>query len=161
MGKKSRNRRAAAVDPPRGGAAGSQVGGRSAPERRRQSPLAATSAGALGIYLGVPFGLGLLALGLLDFLRADPLPWLLALAVCLAGALEVALCWMTRARSRAAWSFAVALNGTLTLGFLFGAPKIRDTLAWPIGLAILPALVALLVTCFLAAAASDISSRSA
>ncbi|HYU14717.1 MAG TPA: hypothetical protein VEL05_01545 [Candidatus Acidoferrum sp.] len=158
MGKKSRNRRvAAAVEQPRGGA--NRAAGGHAPHAHRPEPLAASSSGAIAVYIGVPFGLALLILGLAGGLRADPLPSPLVIALCLAGALEAVLCWRTLYRSRVAWSFAVALSGTLTMAFLFGSPKVRDTIAVPIGVAVVPALVALLVTCLLAAAASEISSR--
>jgi hypothetical protein len=159
MGKKNRKRPAAtpvgsrptatSVEPPRPAARPASKG-----------PLPAASAGAMGAYIGIAIGVGFLVLAALGGLRADPLPTPLVLALLLSGAFEVALCWQTIQRSRVAWSFAVALSGTVTLATLFGAPKIRDALGVPIMLAVLPSLIAAVATVLLAMAAEEISSRS-
>lgn len=156
MAKKSKKRRtgAAAVEPPRAEA-------RQAPRtEERRKPLAPTSAGAMGAYLGMAFGFSLLGLGIIGGLRAERLPIPLIIALCLAGPLEVWLCWQVLRRSRVAWSFAVALSGTASLVCLFSSPKIRDALALPIGLAVLPAVIAGVVAWLLASASADVSSRS-
>lgn len=49
-------------------------------------------------------------------------------AVILFGVIEGACCLFSMQGSRTAWSFALALNGTMTVVFLFGAPRMRDAL---------------------------------
>jgi len=157
MAKKSKKRRtgAAAVEPPR--AEAKQAAPRT---EERRKPLAPTSAGAMGAYLGMAFGFSLLGLGIIGGLRAERLPIPLIIALCMAGPLLVWLCWQVLRRSRVAWSFAVALSGTASLVCLFSSPKIRDALALPIALAVLPAVIAGVVAWLLASASADVSSRS-
>jgi hypothetical protein len=153
MAKRSQKKRADAVEAPR-------------PEPKREpavtkrKPLPPVSSGAFGSYLGIAFGLTLLGLGALGALGAVDLPNPLIVSLFIAGPLHMALCWQALHRSRAAWSFAIALSGTAALVFLFSAPKIRDALGLPIGAAILPSFVALVMTWLLASAASEVSSRT-
>jgi hypothetical protein len=125
-----------------------------------REPLAPASVGAIGAYLGMAFGLTLFVLGILGTMRADTLPIPLLVALFLAGPLQTGLCWQVLRRSRTAWSFAVALSGTAALVCLFSAPKLRDALGLSIGIAILPSLVAAVVTWLLVSAASDVAQRS-
>ncbi len=157
MGKRSQKRRAAAVEtPPR-----TETRRRAAPEApKAREPLPAGSTGAFGAYLGMAFGLTLLILGVMGAIGTVDLPLPLILALCFAGPLQGALCWKALHRSRVAWSFAVALSGTAALVCLFSAPKIRDALGLSIGMAILPAVVALVVCWLLSTAGSAIASRS-
>jgi hypothetical protein len=156
MGKQSKKRRAPAVEPPRTEVRGQPAASASHP----RSPLPATSPGAIGSYLGMGIGFGLLVLGVLGQLRSDPLPFALVLAMCLFGALECVVSWLTIRRQRVAWSFAVSLSGTMALACLFGAPKIRDAMDVGIGLAVMPSLLAAVTTVLLAMAADAISARS-
>jgi hypothetical protein len=152
MGKKNRKRPAAtAVEPPRPAVK---------PAAAAKGPLAAGSVGAIGAYIGIAIGVGFLILAALGGMRSDPLPTPLIIALVVGGAAEVVLCWRTIQRSRIAWSFAVALSGTVTLATLFGAPKIRDAMSVPITIAVLPSLIALLATVLMAMAAEEISARS-
>jgi hypothetical protein len=130
------------------------------PAATKRKPLPPVSSGAVGSYLGIAFGLTLLGLGLLGALGAVDLPVPLIVSLFLTGPLQMALCWQALHRSRAAWSFAIALSGTAALVFLFSAPKIRDALGLPIGAAVLPSFVALVITWLLASAASEVSSRT-
>lgn len=151
MGKKNRKRQAAtAVEPPRP----------AAKPAASKGPLPAASVGAVGAYIGIAIGVGFLILAGLGGLRSDPLPTPLIIALVVGGGFEVALCWRTIQRSRVAWSFAVALSGTVALATLFGAPKIRDAMAVPITIAVLPSLIAVLATVLMAMAAEEISARS-
>jgi len=127
------------------------------PRKRRLAP---GSPGAVGTYIGMVFGVGLLVLGISSGFRAEPLPVPLIIALCLAGVLEALLCWQTLARSRVAWSFAVTLSGTAGLVCLFGAPKIRDVMGVSFFLAMLPVVVAASVTILLGVAAEDVAARS-
>ena len=152
MGKQSRKRRTAAVEPP---AVESQAGAVGSARR----PLASGSPGAIGAYLGIAIGIGFLILAVIGSVRSDPLPPALVIGMLVAGGFEAALCWRTIQRSRVAWSFAVALSGTVALATLFGAPKIRDAMAVPIFVAVLPALLAVTATVLLAMAEEELSSR--
>ena len=154
MAKRSQKRRAGAVEAPR------QESKRAPEAAAKRQPLPPVSAGALGSYLGMALGLTLLGLGAMGAVGSVDLPGPLIIALFLGGPLQMALCWQALHRSRAAWSFATALSGTAALVFLFSAPKIRDALGLPIGAAILPCFVALVVTWLLASAASQLSSRN-
>ena len=156
MGKQSKKRRAPAVEPPRAAVRPPPTAGAGHP----RGPLSATSPGAIGAYLGMGIGLGLLVLGVLGGLRTDPLPFALVLAMCLFGAMEGVVSWLTIRRQRIAWSFAVSISGTMALACLFGAPKIRDAMEVGIGLAVLPSLLSAVTTVLLAMAADEISARS-
>ena len=87
-------------------------------------------------------------------------------AVTLCGVIEGVVCLFALQRSRAAWSFGLALNGTLTVVFLFGAPRMRDALdraAWvtdrigdvPLLLGFVPAVVFAATTALLALASDE------
>jgi hypothetical protein len=154
MAKRSQKKRAEAVQPQR------REPSREPAAAPRRKPLSPASSGAVGSYLGIAFGLTLLGLGGMAALGGVDLPVPLIVTLFLTGPLQMALCWQVLHRSRAAWSFAVALSGTAALVFLFSAPKIRDALGLPIGAAILPSFVALVVTWLLATAASQLSARS-
>ncbi len=160
MGKRSQKRKVAAVETP-------QVETRTQTRRRAhaatqqpRTPLPPGSSGAFGAYLGMAFGLTLVTLAAMGAIGKVDLPVPLILALFLAGPLEGVLCWKVLHRSRAAWSFAVALSGTTALVCLFSAPKIRDALGLSIGMAILPAAIALVVCWLLATAAAAIAART-
>jgi hypothetical protein len=159
MAKRTQKKRAGAAESPAPARAGRAVRAPAAAPAPRQ-PLPPGSSAAAGAYLGIAFGLALIVLGLLGAARAQTLPIPLIVALLIAGPLQAALCWKVLRRSRVAWSFAVALSGTAALVCLFSAPKIRDELGLTIALAILPSLVALVVTCLLAAAAQEMTSSS-
>jgi hypothetical protein len=78
------------------------------------------------------------------------------LAVLLAGGLELLLSWKTLRRSRAAWAFALSLNGTLSAVFLFGAPQLRDAYDISMIVGMLPAVGFGVVTTLLAMGSEDI-----
>ena len=86
-------------------------------------------------------------------------------AVVLCGVIEGVASLYALQHNRAAWSFGLAINGTLTVVFLFGAPRMRDALdraAWitdrigdvPLILGFIPA-VAFAATTTLLALGSD------
>ena len=159
MGKRSQKRKVAAVETPRVETR-TEARRRAAAVPQSRAPLPAASAGAFGAYLGMAFGLTLLILAAVGAAGKVDLPMPLVLALLMAGPLLGALCWKALHRSRVAWSFAVALSGTAALVCLFSAPKIRDALGLSIGMAILPAAVALVVCWLLSTASAAVSSRS-
>jgi hypothetical protein len=83
----------------------------------------------------------------------SPMP--LKFALLAAGVIEAVTCYYTLLRNRVAWSFALALNGTLSLVFLLGAPKVRD--AWDISLALgfVPAALFIAIACLLGATSDE------
>jgi len=102
--------------------------------------IATRSPGCYGAALGIVAGITCFGYGLVTaFDEASALPFALAFAV--GGFLDAALCFFAVRCSRAAWSFAIALNGTACLIFLFGAPQVRDGLEIPGAAALLPCLV--------------------
>jgi threonine/homoserine efflux transporter RhtA len=105
--------------------------------------------------LGGLVGVGLFGLGLsLLFRSATPnLP--LGIAVLILGFLETVLAWYAVKRSRPAWAFALSVNGTSLLVFLFGAPKVRDASGLPIGVALIPPVVFAVVLALYAMSADE------
>jgi integral membrane sensor domain MASE1 len=122
----------------------------------RLPPLRTQSPGGMGAVLAMLLGVGLLILGLAGIFRDDPLPMPLTIALCLVGAIEAGLGWLTLLRMRAAWAFATAIAGTAGTAFFFSAPKIRDALEIGLGVALVPALVGATTCILLAMAAPDI-----
>lgn len=87
-------------------------------------------------------------------------------AVVLSASIEGVCCLFALQRNRTAWSFGLALNGTMTVVFLFGAPRMRDALdraSWvadrigevPLVLGFLPAVVFAATTTLLAMSAKE------
>jgi hypothetical protein len=99
-----------------------------------------TDAGRYGCYLAIATGVGMFGLGIyLLVLGASAMP--LKVTLLLLGTANAALGILALGLNRIAWSFALSLNATLGVVFLFGAPKIRDTADIMIGWAIAPAFV--------------------
>jgi hypothetical protein len=91
-----------------------------------RSVLAAKSPARFGSYLGAIAGIVLAGFALRMLFGGSDMPVPFQVAVLLAGGLQVLLCGLTLRRNRAAWAFALSLNGTLAAIFLFGAPQLRD-----------------------------------
>ena len=126
-------------------------------DSRMRTTLSIASTGWWGALVGIGLGLALFALGLATALRADPMPLPLTIALCVAGALEASLCWLTMRRVRVAWAFATAIGGTAAVVFLFSAPKIRDALEVSLAVALVPAAIGAIVATLLATAAGEMS----
>lgn len=121
----------------------------------RSSILPSNSPARVGCYLGLIAALGLLGSALHLISSGSPSAMPLKLAILAAGVIEAASCYYAILRNRAAWSFAIALNGTLSIVFLLGAPKIRD--AWEISLALgfVPAALFIMITSLLGATSDE------
>jgi hypothetical protein len=124
------------------------------PETR--SPLPASAPARFGSYLALLAGLVLagFALSMLFGDSDKPVPF--QLAVLLAGALEVLLAVVTLRRSRAAWAFALSLNGTMAVLFLFGAPQLRDAFGISMIVGMLPTVGFAVITTLLAMSSEEI-----
>lgn len=85
-----------------------------------------------GVCLGLLAAVPLIGLGAQSLYAGKPL--MLGLALIVAGMFELLLCSYTFVRSRMAWAYAAALNGTLTTVFLLAAPLVRDGLG--VGMAV-------------------------
>lgn len=121
-----------------------------------RSPLLSTAAPArFGCYLGLLSAAVLAGYGLyMLFSGADmPLPFPVSLLA--GGVLQAILCIATVRRSRAAWAFALSLNGTLGVVFLFGAPKLRDAFDMSLIAGLVPAVAFGVITMLLATATDD------
>jgi hypothetical protein len=124
---------------------------RAAARASRSARSPATWAALLGGLAGVGFavvGVDLLATG-------SDLPLALSFGMILAGAIQVVCGLYSIRRVRAAWAFALSLNGTAFVVFLFGAPKIRDAPGVPIAAALAPCLIFALITTLYALSADD------
>jgi hypothetical protein len=89
---------------------------------------------------GVLVGLGLIVFGV-KLLLTSSTPTTLDIALIVVGMAEVATSALTIRALRAAWAFALSLNGTLALVLLFSGPRIRDAAEVSIGVALIPSVV--------------------
>jgi hypothetical protein len=121
-----------------------------------RSVLPSKSPARLGSLLAMLAGvlLGYFALDMLITGSDMPVPF--QLAVLFAGVLQLLLSWQTLRRSRAAWAFALSLNGTLAAIFLFGAPQLRDAFDISMIVGMLPAVGSGVITTLLAMGSEDI-----
>jgi hypothetical protein len=94
----------------------------------RAGRLPSNSPGFFGALAGIAAGVGCFAYGLAglaDATTAIPLD----LAFLIAGFLDVVLCYFALGLSRAAWAFALSLNGTGGLVILFRAIQLGGTVS--------------------------------
>ena len=116
----------------------------------RGNMLPSASPGRYGSFLAIGLGIAMFALGIAMFFRdASTAP--LRVALMIVGVAEVAVGYLSLYRNRVAWSFALSINGTAGVIFLFGAPKVRDAAGIGLGSALVPALILAVVTALLAA----------
>jgi len=88
------------------------------------------------------------------------LPFVLTVALLIFGVAAVALAWRSWQGGRAAWAFAVALDGVLALVTLFGAPKVRGLLHVDIWAALVPTTLAIAACASLASLAASYESEA-
>ena len=77
-------------------------------------------------------------------------PYVFKVALLLTGVVEATVCFYALRGSRVGWSFALALNGTLSGALFFGSPKVRDAVGVDLSLGLLPCLLFLVTTILLA-----------
>lgn len=108
--------------------------------------------------LGMLAGVCLFGYGVWSMFQPEPPPAPFSVSMALAGAVEWLVCFMAVRRSRAAWSFALALNGTGCAVFLFGAPKVRDGLETSLAIGLAPAVIFLVITILFGMASNEYGS---
>jgi hypothetical protein len=108
-----------------------------------------------GCYLGLLCATVLAGYGLYMFFDGSDMPLPFRLSLLVGGVLQTILCLKTLHRSRAGWAFALSLNGTLGVVFLFGAPKLRDAFDMSLIAGLVPAVAFGVVTMLLATATED------
>jgi hypothetical protein len=108
-----------------------------------------------GCYLGLLAAAVLAGYGLYMLFGGSDMPIAFQVSLLLGGVLQAILCLTTLRRSRAAWAFALSLNGTLGVVFLFGAPKLRDAFDMSMIAGLVPALTFGVITMLLATATED------
>lgn len=102
-----------------------------------------------GCFLTIVIGVAMALLGAyLLVTGASAMP--LKVALLLVGGAHALLGVLALQQNRVAWSFALSVNGTLAVVFLFGAPKVRDAAEINLGLAIAPAFIFGIATMLLA-----------
>jgi hypothetical protein len=121
-----------------------------------RSVLSAKSPTRIGSYLGAIAGIVLAGFALRMFFGGSDMILPFQLAVLLAGALQVLLCGLTLRRNRAAWAFALSLNGTLAAICLFGAPQLRDAFDVSMMVGMLPTVGFGVITTLLAMGSEEI-----
>jgi len=110
------------------------------------------SPGFLGALIGMAAGVACFGYGLVGLADATT-AILLDLAFLLAGFADVVLCYFALVRSRAAWAFAVSLNGTGFLVLVFRAMQLAGEVSSTDVAAVL-LCVAFLMAAFLLSLAS-------
>lgn len=121
-----------------------------------RSPLLPTGTPVrFGCYLGLLSALVLTGYGLYLFIVGTDMPMPFPVSLLFGGVLQAILCLKTLRRSRAAWAFALSLNGTLGAVFLFGAPQLRDAFDMSLIVGLVPALAFGVITMLLATATED------
>lgn len=123
-------------------------------ESRSQSTPARSLLGA-GCYLGLISALVLAAFGLRMLFGDSDSPAPFQVAVLLAGALQGLVCGLALRGQRAAWAFALSLNGTLAVMFLFGATQLRDAFEVAFVVGLIPSVAFGLITALLALGADE------
>jgi hypothetical protein len=118
----------------------------------RPSPSATTKA---GVVLGGLTGVGFAVLGVYLLATGSDFPAAMSVGLLLVAAIQIVCGVYSLRRVRAAWAFALSLNGTAFVVFLFGAPKLRDAASIPIGAALAPCLVFGLITLLYALSADE------
>ncbi|HUH05889.1 MAG TPA: hypothetical protein VML75_28060 [Kofleriaceae bacterium] len=113
------------------------------------------SPGFIGAAAGILVGLLVFGYGVMSFMDVSPPPLPKSVAMVVLGFLEMVLCFYAMRRVRVAWSFALSLNATAAVIFLFGAPKVRDAFAIDMVLSLVPTLVFIAITALLAVAAEE------
>lgn len=108
-----------------------------------------------GCYLGLVAALGMMSYAVVMLIgaSADPMPFKIAFLV--AGIIQATVSGLALQRNRAAWAFALSLNGTLAAVFLFGAPKVRDGFDVSIYLGLMPAVAFSVIATMLALGAEE------
>lgn len=121
-----------------------------------RSVLPASSPARFGSYLGLLAGVVLAGFALRMLFGDSDKPVAFQIAVFLAGAIQILVCALTLRRARAAWAFALSLNGTLAAIFLFGAPQFRDGFDVSMIVSMLPTVGFAVITTLLAMGSEEI-----
>lgn len=119
------------------------------------SPLNARPLARFGCYLGLLIALAMLLHGLHMLATGSDNAMPFKVAILLGGAIQAVTCLYALRGNRPAWSFAVSLNGTLFVVFLFGAPKVRDGLDVSMALGLLPCAAFGVTTALLALGSNE------
>ena len=104
---------------------------------KKQKPTFAEGVDGLG-WTGhvVPALFGVLAIVAAFYAWKTGIQVTLGVSLVIAGGLLPWIAWMSLAGSRAAWSFLISLCIVFGIMTLFGAPKIRDLVGIPLGVAL-------------------------
>ncbi len=100
-------------------------------------------------------GVGFVVLGAWLLIDGSELPLALMAGLILIGGVQICCAYYSLRRVRAAWAFALSVNGTAFVIFLFGAPKLRDAASIPIAAALVPAIAFALITTLYALSAEE------
>jgi hypothetical protein len=112
-----------------------------------------------GAWAGMLVGVAAFIWGVSRFFVAEPPSAVYSLAFVVAGLLNTLCCMLSLVRSRMAWAFAVSLNGTAAVLFLFGIPQVRDGLGTKTVFAAAPCLVFAIITALLVTGSDQYEQR--
>lgn len=108
--------------------------------RRARENISTTSPAFFASILGLIVGALMVAGGAYLLLKGNT-PTTLGIAVICVGMMEAAASYYTVRCFRVAWAFAMSINGTAFVVFLFSSARIRDAVGTNIILALVPCLV--------------------
>ena len=118
-------------------------------------PIPASSLARIGCYTGFLIAAVLVVASIHGAATGSEAPIPFQIAMLMTGLIEGLVCWQALRGNRVGWSFAMALNGTLTLAFFFGSPSVRDGLGVNTVLSLVPCLVFMVATIFLTLGSED------
>ena len=105
------------------------------------SPVPKSSPSWWASIVGACVGLALAVFAVLRLITGGDHSLVFLVALLHIGAAEMAISYFALRGHRAAWAFALSLNGTLCLVTLVGAPKLRDASGLPILVSLVPCAV--------------------
>jgi hypothetical protein len=108
--------------------------------RTLRAPISSGSPAFIASILGLIVGALMICSGVY-LMVAKGTPMALDIAVSVVGLMEAAACYYTIRRYRVAWSFAISINATAAVVFLFSSARIRDAAGVHIVLALVPCLI--------------------
>lgn len=111
----------------------------SSAQQARQN-ISSSSPAFIASVLGLIIGAFMLCSGAYLLVAGD-MPITLGIAVVCVGIMEGAASYYTIRRFRVAWAFALSINGTAFVVFLFSSARIRDAVGTNILLALVPCLI--------------------
>ena len=122
---------------------------------KQSRSLSVNSLALYGCIAGFIVAFGLVVAGVFLFANGGGEPIAFRVGLIVTGLVEAWVCYLAIQGNRAGWSFALAISGTLTVAFLFGAPSVAEGLETSTVVGGSPSVLLLLTTIFLAVGSDE------